>query len=95
MNKEKSIYRNNIVKAVVSIFLCISLVLGMTGCGLSSDKEKKDEVTSDVTSEKKDDEKKLTKEDYMIKANDYLKNMTLEEKIGQLFVVNLEQLDYG
>ena len=95
MNKEKSFFRNNIVKAVVSIFLCISLVLGMTGCGLSSDKEKKDEVTSDVTSEKKDDEKKLTKEDYMIKANDYLKNMTLEEKIGQLFVVNLEQLDYG
>ena len=87
MNKEKSFFRNNIVKAVVSIFLCTSLALCMTGCGTSPDKEKKDEVTSDVTSEKKDDEKKLTKEDYIVKANDYLKNMTLEEKVGQLFIV--------
>ena len=96
MDKERKSFVKDFYKRTVSILLCITVVLGITGCSISGKDKPKSENTPDVTSEeKKDDEKNLTKEDSMIKAADYMKNMTIEEKVGQLFIVNLEQLDYS
>lgn len=49
-----------------------------------------------ATSSQKEEEEKVEKiswEDAMDMAAGYLKKMTVEEKVGQLFIVNLEQLD--
>ena len=40
-----------------------------------------------------DDASSMTYEEAVVHAMEKLENMTLEEKVGQLFVVNLEQID--
>ena len=54
--------------------------------------EEKEPLVAPGTSQEKE-EKEMDWEDAVDLAADYLKTMTTEEKVGQLFVVNLEQVD--
>ena len=78
-----------IIKAAVSLLLVISL----TGCSLSGGDKKAENTKAPASTVKQAEVKTLSKEDAFAKAAQYLKNMSVEQKVGQLFVVNLEQLD--
>ena len=97
MSKKENIRHTKNIKKLISLMMCIVMVFSFAGCTKADRDKTKNEPSSDVTSEGKKDnkkeEKEITKQDIMIKAADYLKDMTVEEKVGQLFIVNLEQLD--
>ena len=78
-----------IIKAAVSLLLVISL----TGCSLSGGDKKAENTKAPASTVKQAEVKTLSKEDAFAKAAQYLKNMSVVQKVGQLFVVNLEQLD--
>ena len=81
------------------IFVIImALVLGMTGCsglfGSGTPKVKNYEASSDSASaEPEETVPRMSWEDALLLAAKYEDSMTLEQKVGQIFVVNLEQLD--
>lgn len=85
----------------ILLVMCVimSLCLEMSGCTpfwktdsvKIKNYEKKETVTSEESSE--EPEKEMDWEDALELADDYLQTMTIEEKVGQLFVLNLEQLD--
>ena len=73
------------------MILAMCLVWGLCACGSNNQKEQipssnKPEVTATVSP--------LVSEEYAFsEAEDMVKNMTLEQKIGQMFLVDLLQLD--
>lgn len=78
--------------------LSLSLLLGMTACGKSEKVEQQSSNPYKQTEQKEDEEPeegKIVTDETEIKAmaNAIMRNMTLEEKLGQMFIVNLEQLD--
>lgn len=83
----------------LGLLLAFSMCLSMGGCTpfWKTEKvkiknyEKKDTVTSEESSEEETVE--MDWEDALELADSYLKHLTEEEKAGQLFVLNLEQLD--
>lgn len=83
----------------ISIFVIImALVLGMAGCsapfGGGTPKVKQYETSSGATSEGDEEEiPQMSWEDALLLASEYEEKMTVEQKVGQIFVVNLEQLD--
>ncbi len=81
----------------IRMFLLLFVVMLFTGCGLFGKKSHvkvPDRIASpDVTSEEKEEILSMSREDAMEAAAEYMKNMTVEEKVGQLFIVNLELLD--
>lgn len=81
--------RNSALKIAISLLLIISL----TGCSISGKDKKESTTKSPAASEKAVEKESMDKEEAYVKASEYMRNMTLEEKVGQLFVVNLEQLD--
>lgn len=81
--------RNSALKIAISLLLIISL----TGCSISGKDKKESTTKSPAASEKAVEKEGMDKEEAYVKASEYMRNMTLEEKVGQLFVVNLEQLD--
>ena len=85
----------NRYKSILSIFLCLSLVFSVTGCTIFKNTEDNPTVTGEPTSETPKDQTGISKEDAMIEAARYMDNMTISEKVGQMFVLNLEQLDTG
>ena len=79
--------------------MMVALSFGVIGCTVPlqpREVEVKDYTTSDVNSEEKQEEESiiLDWEEALENAQKYLEEMTLEEKVGQLFIVNLEQLDH-
>lgn len=78
--------------------LCLLMVLTLTGCDFFGGENKsyykeytpKPEESAEASEEP---EVKISRAEAMELAGEYLKTMTPEEKIGQLFVVNLELLD--
>lgn len=85
--------KKNSVSKLVKIIMCMTLVISLTGCSISGN-AKKESATNSPTAQKKNDENKgMDRKEAYVKASEYMRNMTLEEKVGQLFVVNLEQLD--
>lgn len=86
-------------KKLTAMLLGICIGSTLVGCTSlwSSDVTVKhyEETSEEATSEEEAEEEKasIEWEDAMELANDFMEQMTLEEKIGQLFVVNLEQLD--
>lgn len=77
--------------------LVLSMAVGCSGCALpflgNEPEIKKYETSSEDSSETEINIVKLEWEESLGLAADYLDRMTLEEKVGQLFMVNLEQLD--
>ena len=88
-------------KGVLALCLMVSLCLGMSGCtpfwkagGVKiKNYEKKETATSTSEESSEEPEKEMDWEDALELADDYLQTMTTEEKVGQLFILNLEQLD--
>ncbi|MCR5587719.1 MAG: glycoside hydrolase family 3 protein [Lachnospiraceae bacterium] len=100
MFKCKKVIKNNLILKMLSLCLCLSLcVTSFTGCGIT-------DYFSDVknkifgTDEKKGgsggavakDRYEIPVEDASEKAIKFVENMTIEQKVGQLFSVNLELL---
>ncbi len=84
-------------KSFIGIILSIVMCFCLSGCsffgntieiGQSSEAIIDEEPTTDP-----DDASSMTYEEAVVHAMEKLENMTLEEKVGQLFVVNLEQID--
>ena len=76
--------------AIFCIFLCFTL----SSCSFNHGDN--NVITTPANSPENTDGNEmtvLTEEEAIIAASNYMKDMTVEEKIGQLFVVNLEQLD--
>ena len=86
------------MKKFGAVWLILAVAASFCGCtGLLPNSEtqiKNYEPTSELEEEEQQEEiVSIEWEDALGLAADYLKNMTLEEKVGQIFVVNLEQLD--
>lgn len=84
MNKYK------FIKTICSLLLCICLV-GCAMPGVTPDVYTPDE--SPEATATGEQQKGLSREEAVEAAAGYMKNMTVEEKAGQLFIVNLELLD--
>lgn len=85
-------------KKIWAGFLALVMTVNCCGCSSfftnNSPEIKHYETTSEPSSNV--EEEKIVKvewDDALELAADYLENMTLEEKVGQIFMVNLEQLD--
>lgn len=77
------------IKVIASVFLCILL----TGCqdgGTTADYTEKETPGTEDSSAPSEG---MEREKAIEAAVDYMKDMTVEEKVGQLFIVNLELLD--
>ncbi len=86
------------MKKFGAVWLILAVAASFCGCtGLLPNSEtqiKNYEPTSELEEEEQQEEiVSIEWGDAVELAADYLKNMTLEEKVGQIFVVNLEQLD--
>lgn len=84
MNKYK------FIKTICSLLLCICLV-GCAMPGVTPDVYTPDE--SPEATATGEQQKGLSREEAVEAAAGYMENMTVEEKAGQLFIVNLELLD--
>lgn len=76
--------------------ICIFAFCLFTGCSFWGEKEgKKEEVktTAEVSEAPKPEKKTYTKEEAFDLAQKYIEKLSVEEKVGQVFMVNLEQLD--
>lgn len=85
-------------KKLCALLLGTSLCITLEGCTpfWSNDVQvKKYETKEEASSEKEQEEEssEMDWEDALVLASEYYDKMTTEEKVGQLFVVNLEQLD--
>jgi beta-N-acetylhexosaminidase len=82
---------------MMALVLCLSLlVITCSGCSLFGNKSKVDYIPPATATGEGTGEPEvvgMSEEDATYAALDYLATMTTEEKVGQLFVVNLEQLD--
>lgn len=81
-----------------TVWLVLAVMVSFCGCtNFFPDSEsqiKNYEPTSELEEEQEQEEiVSIEWEDALELAADYLQSMTLEEKVGQIFVVNLEQLD--
>ncbi len=72
--------------------LGLALCMMLTGCNGPIKKEEPN-YTPETTQTASAEVEGMSREDAIYAAMDYMENMTLEEKVGQLFVVNLELLD--
>lgn len=78
------------IKAIYSILLCICL----TGCTINpADEEVQIPGNSPVVEEEQEESTGMGYDEAVEAAAEYMENMTIEEKAGQLFIVNLELLD--
>lgn len=77
------------MKRITCIFLVFCLCLSMAGCG-SSDED----AGEDIQGPAKVSEEELDRQAFQ-KAGEYLKKMTLLEKIGQMFLVDADKLVKG
>lgn len=87
-------------RPIAAVLLSLGLIIGMTGCG-KNESVKEQSSNPYVQTEKEDDsdstDGQIVTDETQIKAmaSAIMKKMTLEEKLGQMFIVNLEQLDTG
>lgn len=85
-----NINKRGFIKAIYTILLCICL----TGCALGPGDEKdKIPENSPLAEDVQEESTGMDYDEAVEAAAEYMKNMTIEEKTGQLFVVNLELLD--
>lgn len=88
--------RKYLYRKPAGVICCLLLSMILSGCSLSgkSDVEQYIPPKSSESSQKEESQSVgMSEEDAVYASKDYLKAMSLEEKVGQLFVVNLELLD--
>lgn len=85
------------LKKCLAVFLAFAIAAGCSGCiGPFTEKAelKKFEDKKEKSSQQEEDTiVKLEWKEALQLADTYLKNMTAEEKVGQIFMLNLEQID--
>lgn len=83
-------------RKIVVLFTILTMVISCTGCAtffsLDGTRVKEYETSSEV-SKKEEEVVKLDWDEALELADEYLGKMSLEEKVGQIFMLNLEQLD--
>ena len=85
-----NINKHGFIKAIYSVLLCICL----TGCALGhGSEEDKIPENSPGAEDVHEESTGMDYDEAVEAAAEYMKNMTIEEKAGQLFIVNLELLD--
>lgn len=90
------VQNNKILKKLMALFLCLGLVTGMSGCSFSGEEKEKIVKYTPKPEETANSQEKpviLSDEKASELADEFIDEMTLEEKVGQMFIVNLEQLD--
>lgn len=83
------------IRKIVTIFTVLAMIIGLTSCSFvlfDGTTVKRYEESSEVV-EKEEKIIKLDWEEALELADEYLSKMSLEEKVGQVFMLNLEQLD--
>jgi len=84
-------------RGLLAVFLVFAVMVNCSGCigpFLEKAEVKKFETSSPASSQKEEEAVvKLEWKEALELAGDYLENMTVEEKVGQIFMVNLEQID--
>lgn len=75
-----------------SLALGLAFCMALTGCN-SPIVEEAPNYTPKITESAAPEVEGMSREDAIYAAMDYMEDMTIEEKVGQLFVVNLELLD--
>lgn len=84
---------------ICAVLLTVAIAFSLSGCitfwGNNETNIKHYESSSEASSgeEIQEEEVAMEWEDAVELAADYMRDMTLEEKVGQIFIVNLEQLD--
>ena len=82
------------MKRKIALILCILLCTVSVGCGKNANKDKMDTSPEVQQTETPDGGKVVTDQtEVQAMAGAIVEKMSLEEKIGQMFIVNLEQLD--
>lgn len=77
---------------IAALLLCVTILTGMlAGCGFNKKGKKKAEESTKTSNTKSDNLDEITL-DGMV--SDVLSKMTLEEKIGQMFIVCTDSLDF-
>lgn len=85
-----NIIKQGFIKAFFSILVCICLA----GCALMPGREEEEiPENSPGVEDLKEEDTGMGYEEAVEAAAKYMENMTIEEKAGQLFIVNLELLD--
>lgn len=82
--------RRRICRGIALLLACSVLV---SGCSLPGKKQNNTYVPSEVPIPTDDGQPGMSEEDALYAALDYMETMSLEEKVGQIFIVNLELLD--
>ena len=77
------------MKRITCIFLVFCLCLSLAGCGSGEEGQ-----GEDIQGPEKVSEEELDRQAFQ-KAGEYLKQMTLSEKIGQMFLVDVDKLVKG
>ena len=77
------------MKRITCIFLVFCLCLSLAGCGSGEEGQ-----GEDIQGPEKVSEEELDRQAFQ-KAGEYLKQMTLSEKIGQMFLVDADKLVKG
>ena len=85
---------NGKIPTYTFVILCIFLCFTFSACSLKNGDNSATATPANSPENTGSSEKTaLTEEEAIVAASNYMKDMTVEEKVGQLFVVNLEQLD--
>jgi len=82
-----NINKQGFIKAIYSILLCVCL----TGCASQPGSE--DVQIPENSPGMEEESTRMGYDEAIEAAAKYMENMTIEEKAGQLFIVNLELLD--
>lgn len=81
--------KSKFIKIICSLMFCICL----TGCAIIGGDDDVYVPEKSPEAEETTEPEKLSRDEAIKAAMSYMENMTVEEKAGQLFIVNLEQLD--
>lgn len=88
--------RKYLYKKSAGIICCLLLSVILSGCSLSEEPDIEQYIPPKSSESGQTEEPEsvgMSEEDAAYASRDYLEAMSLEEKVGQLFVVNLELLD--
>ena len=92
MKKQWNMTAGKAARRGIALLMALSVIL--TGCSMPFEKKKPVYTPKASATDGQDEQPAgMSEEDAVYAAMEYMKAMTLEQKVGQLFVVNLEQLD--
>ena len=88
--------RKHMLKKITALLAVFTMAISLAGCTLFFPAEGtrvKEYETSSEVSKKEEKVVKLDWDEALELADEYRGKMSLEEKVGQVFMLNLEQLD--